>query len=65
MTKKYCHSLRTRHLPAMAPEHLLLLTIFGSEETQELVENELDRRAAHRPESVQATARTTLARAAA
>lgn len=38
-----------QQLQSLAPEHLLLLTIFGSRDTKRWVTAELDRRATHRP----------------
>jgi hypothetical protein len=40
------------------PEHLLLLTMFGSSATQHRVEAELDRRAALRPRHLRAMPRS-------
>jgi len=63
-----CHSqpsaMRLR-LQYVAPEHLLLLTIFGSNATQQCVEAELDRRAALRPKRVSAVPRSVPLRPAA
>jgi hypothetical protein len=48
MTRQYRQSIELR-LHALAPEHLLLLTIVGSGKTRRQVGAELDRRAAFRP----------------
>jgi len=65
MTQKYRNSLQTRRLPALAPEQLLLLSIFGSDEIHELVESELDRRSSLRPKQLQAVPHNRPLRAAA
>lgn len=49
MSKRLRQHLDRRGLSNVAPEYLLLLTIFGGDEMQRRVEAELDRRAARRP----------------
>lgn len=58
MTRQPRPTSLAARLPALAPEHLLMLTIFGSQETQHRVASELDRRAAMRPKYLRAVARS-------
>jgi hypothetical protein len=46
MNRHHSGLLQTWQLQSLAPEHLLLLTIFGSRESRRRVRAELDRRAA-------------------
>jgi hypothetical protein len=46
MNRTHSRLLPTWQLQSLAPEHLLLLTIFGSRESRRRVSAELDRRAA-------------------
>ena len=52
-------------LHIVAPEQLLLLTIFGSSATRQRVSTELDRRAALRPKWLRSAARSAFLRPAA
>lgn len=56
MTRQYRQSIQHR-LPSTAPEHLLMLTIFGSSKTRQMVDAELDRRAALEPRHLHAMPR--------
>lgn len=58
MSRQPRQSLARRGLESEAPEHLLLLTIFGGQIAQRRVEAELDRRAALRPTHLRAAPRS-------
>jgi hypothetical protein len=51
MTRQYRSSIQHR-IQSSAPEHLLLLTIFGGSRTRRQVQAELDRRATLRPDDL-------------
>lgn len=55
MTRRFREMIDRRPLQALAPEQLLLLTVFGGEEAQQRVSAELDRRAALRPKHMRAS----------